>query len=43
MIQEQGLNNKDWLEVMSKIKRANIEQLNYLRDMLIVEEISKRQ
>jgi len=31
MIIEKGLNSKDWKELISKIKRANTEQLEFIK------------
>lgn len=37
----EGLNSTDWLSVQSKIKRANIQQLQFLK-LCCDEEIQKR-
>lgn len=37
-----GLNSEDWKTVLSKIKRMNSEQFNYLKDSLIPSEHLKR-
>jgi hypothetical protein len=42
MIVEQGLNSKDWKEVLSKVKRANIQQLEFLKSCINTEILKRR-
>jgi hypothetical protein len=42
MIIEQGINSKDWKDVSSKIKRANLQQLTFLVETIKTEILKRR-
>lgn len=42
MIIEQGLNNEDWQTILSKIKRANIEQLIFIKSSCDTEIVKRK-